>query len=81
MQFHINGTVMQTLAIDLQPGETVYSQTNSMCWMNDQIDMNTNTGGGFLAGIGRMFSALAGRLGLSRVLSPVLVRNLVSFVG
>jgi uncharacterized protein (TIGR00266 family) len=55
MQFHINGTVMQTLAIDLAPGETVYSQTNSMCWMNDQIDMNTNTGGGFLAGIGRMF--------------------------
>ncbi len=55
MQFHINGTVMQTLAIDLAPGETVYSQTNSMCWMNDQIAMNTNTGGGFLAGIGRMF--------------------------
>jgi uncharacterized protein (TIGR00266 family) len=51
MQFKINGTVMQTLAM----GETVYSQTNSMCWMNDQIDMNTNTGGGFLAGIGRMF--------------------------
>jgi uncharacterized protein (TIGR00266 family) len=56
MQFHINGTVMQTLAIDLAPGETVYSQTNSMCWMNDQIEMNTNTGGGFLAGIGRMFA-------------------------
>lgn len=55
MQYQINGTVMQTLAIDLAPGETVYSQTNSMCWMNDQIDMNTNTGGGFLAGIGRMF--------------------------
>jgi uncharacterized protein (TIGR00266 family) len=55
MQYQINGTVMQTLAIDLNPGEIVYSQTNSMCWMNDQIEMNTNTGGGFLAGIGRMF--------------------------
>lgn len=55
MQFQINGTVMQTLAIDLMPGETVFSQTNSMCWMNDQIDMNTNTGGGLFAGIGRMF--------------------------
>jgi uncharacterized protein (TIGR00266 family) len=55
MQFQISGTVMQTLSIDLVPGETVYSQTNSMCWMNDAIEMNTNTGGGFLAGIGRMF--------------------------
>jgi uncharacterized protein (TIGR00266 family) len=55
MQFQIAGTVMQTLAIDLMPGETVFSQTNCMCWMNDAIDMNTNTGGGFLAGVGRMF--------------------------
>jgi uncharacterized protein (TIGR00266 family) len=53
MQYQISGTVMQTLAIDLMPGETVYSQTNSMCWMNDAIEMNTNTGGGFLAGIRR----------------------------
>ena len=56
MQFQISGTVMQTLAIDLMPGETVYSQTNCMCWMNDQIEMNTNTGGGFLAAIGRTLS-------------------------
>ena len=55
MQYQISGTVMQTLAIDLAPGETVYSQTNCMCWMNDAIEMNTNTGGGFLAGVGRMF--------------------------
>src|SRR3954453_858903 len=56
MQYQVSGTVMQTLAIDLMPGETVYSQTNSMCWMNDQIEMNTNTGGGFLAAIGRTLS-------------------------
>ena len=42
--------------IDLDPGEIVYSQTNTMCWMNDAVEMNTNTGGGILAGIGRMFS-------------------------
>ena len=56
MQFQISGTVMQTLAIDLMPGETVYSQTNCMCWMNDAVEMNTNTGGEMLAGILRMFS-------------------------
>ena len=44
---------MQTLAIDLAPGEVVFSQTNSMCWMNDAIEMNTNTGGGFFAGLKR----------------------------
>ena len=46
---------MQTVAIDLDPGEAVYSQTNTMCWMNDQVDMNTHTGGGFLAGLKRTF--------------------------
>ncbi len=54
MRYQISGTVMQTLALDLDPGEVVYSQTNSMCWMNDMVEMNTNTGGGVLAGISRM---------------------------
>jgi uncharacterized protein (TIGR00266 family) len=53
MNYEINGTVMQTLAIDLAPGETVYSQTHAMAWMNDRVRMDTNTGGGFFAGIKR----------------------------
>lgn len=53
MRYQISGTVMQTLAIDLEPGEIVYSQTNTMCWMTDTIEMNTTTGGGFLAGVMR----------------------------
>ena len=56
MRYTISGTVMQTVAIDLVPGETVYSQTNCMCWMNDAVDMSTNTGGGFLQGIARTFA-------------------------
>ena len=56
MQYAISGTIMQTLAIDLAPGEIIYSQTNAMAWMNDAIEMNTNTGGGFLAGIMRSAS-------------------------
>ena len=47
---------MQTVAIDLAPGEIVYSQTNSMCWMNDAIEMDTNTGGGLLTGLMRSFT-------------------------
>ena len=56
MRFTLSGTVMQTVAIDLMPGEVVYSQTNSMCWMNDAIEMDTHTGGGFLAGLKRSFT-------------------------
>ena len=53
MRYEISGTVMQTVAIDLAPGEVIYSQTNSMAWMSDTIEMNTHTGGGLLAGLKR----------------------------
>jgi uncharacterized protein (TIGR00266 family) len=56
MRHQIQGSIMQTLAIDLDSGETVFSQTNCMAWMSDTIDMKTNTGGGFFAGVGRMLS-------------------------
>ena len=51
MRYEISGNIMQTVAIDLAPGETVYSQTNTMAWMNDQVTMDTHTGGGFFAGL------------------------------
>ena len=53
MRFEISGTVMQTVSIDLAPGETVYSQTASMAWMTDGVQMSTNTGGGLFAGLKR----------------------------
>ena len=53
VRFEISGTVMQTVSIDLSPGETVYSQTASMAWMNDGVQMRTNTGGGLFAGLKR----------------------------
>ena len=55
MRYQISGTVMQTVAIDLSPGETVYSQTNTMAWMNDRCTMDTHTGGGLFAGLKRSF--------------------------
>ncbi len=56
MQYEINGTTMQTVSIDLAPGEQVYSQTSTMAWMSDSIDMDTHTGGGLFAGIKRSLS-------------------------
>jgi len=55
MNYEISGSVMQTVSINLNPGETVYSQTNTMAWMNDAISMDTHTGGGLLAGLKRTF--------------------------
>ena len=55
MKYAISGTVMQTVSLDLMPNETVFSQTNCMCWMNDSVEMNTHTGGGFFAGLARSF--------------------------
>ena len=46
---------MQTLQLQMQPGEVVYCQTHAMAWMSDGIAMNTNTGGGFFKGLARTF--------------------------
>lgn len=56
MRYELSGTVMQTVGIDLDPGETVFSQTSCMCWMDPSIAMNTHTGGGLFAGLKRAFS-------------------------
>ena len=53
MRFQIHGTTMQTVAVDLAPGEQLYSQTNTMAWMSETIRMDTHTGGGLLSGLTR----------------------------
>jgi uncharacterized protein (TIGR00266 family) len=56
MRFEISGTTMQTVAIDLAPGERLFSQTATMAWMSDGIRMDTHTGGGLFAGLKRAVS-------------------------
>src|SRR6185503_17696184 len=56
MRYDVSGTVMQTVAIDLAPGEQVYSQTAAMAWMSENIAMDTHTGGGLFAGLKRAMS-------------------------
>jgi uncharacterized protein (TIGR00266 family) len=53
MRYELTGTVMQTVGIDFNPGETIYSQRAAMCWMTANTRINTNTGGGFFAGLKR----------------------------
>jgi uncharacterized protein (TIGR00266 family) len=56
MRYDIAGTVMQTVSIDLDRGEQVYSQTAAMAWMTQAIVMDTHTGGGLFAGLKRAMS-------------------------
>jgi uncharacterized protein (TIGR00266 family) len=51
LTYHILGTVQQTLAVDISPGQTIFSDTGAMSWMTSTVNMNTNTGGG----LGGMF--------------------------
>ncbi len=57
LSYHIMGTVQQTVAINLQPNQVVYSDAGGMSWMTATVSMNANTGGG----LGGMFKrALSG---------------------
>ncbi|PXA86056.1 TIGR00266 family protein [Nostoc sp. 3335mG] len=56
MRYEVSGTTMQTVSIDLDAGERLYSQTHSMAWMSDTISMQTHTGGGLFAGLKRAMS-------------------------
>lgn len=44
---------MQTVVMELAPGESVYCQTHAMAWMSDNVRMDTSTGGGLFAGLKR----------------------------
>lgn len=54
MQARIQGTTMPVLEIDLQPNESVFSESGELSWMTGSIQMTTHTqmgGGGGLFGV------------------------------
>jgi uncharacterized protein (TIGR00266 family) len=57
MRYAISGTVLQSLEVELTQGESIFTESGGMSWMTDGIEMETNTRGGIMAGLGR---ALAG---------------------
>lgn len=56
MKYRLMGQVMPAVEMLLGSGESVYTQSGGMCWMSEGIDMNTNTRGGLMKGLGRMFA-------------------------
>ncbi len=55
MNFEIVGTSMQTLLVDLNAGEAMYTERGGMAWMSN-VDMDTGAKGGLMKGLGRMVS-------------------------
>ncbi len=57
MQYRVIGNTMPAVEVLFdQPGESMYTQSGGMAWMSEGIEMNTNTQGGLLKGVGRMFA-------------------------
>ena len=56
MNFEIQGNVVPSVEVSLSRGESMFTQSGGMFWQTEGIRMETNTRGGLLKGIGRMFA-------------------------
>lgn len=56
MQYKIVGKVVPAVELQLQRGEKVFTQSGGMSWQSAGIEMSTNTRGGIMKGLGRMFA-------------------------
>lgn len=53
MRYEVNGTVLPSVDVWLEPGESVFTESGGMAWMKGDVGMNTNTRGGLLKGLSR----------------------------
>jgi uncharacterized protein (TIGR00266 family) len=53
MRYELKGTVMPTLDITLEAGESIFTEKGGMAWMRGDIAMETSSRGGVLKGLGR----------------------------
>lgn len=57
ISYRIDGTTLQVVTIELEPGEVIYSESGGMSWMSGNVEMRAHSGGG----LGGMFKrALSG---------------------
>jgi len=56
IDYKIYGDDMQTVEIELDPGEAVRAEAGAMMFMEDGIEMQTSTDGGVFKGLKRMFT-------------------------
>ncbi len=51
LEYTIEGTLLQSVVLKLEPGRIIYSDTGEMSWMSANVSMNTNAGSGGLGGM------------------------------
>lgn len=56
MNYKIVGNVVPSVEVSLSRGESMFTQSGGMFYQTEGIRMDTNTKGGLLKGIGRMFA-------------------------
>lgn len=57
MRYQVMGSTMPVVEVLFEAaGEEMYTQSGGMAWMSEGVEMTTNTKGGLMKGIGRMFS-------------------------
>ena len=56
MKHTIRGTTLPILDVQLEEGESMYTESGGMAWMSTNIEMETNTRGGFMKGLARALS-------------------------
>lgn len=76
MRYKIHGTVMQSVDVELERGESMFTERGGMAWMSGDIDMSTNSRGGLMKGLGR---ALAGESFFMTTYACKSERGLITF--
>ncbi|CAN5609133.1 TIGR00266 family protein [soil metagenome] len=56
IDFQILGDDIQVVEVEMDPGEGVRAETGAMLYMEQDIDMQTGTGGGLMKGLKRMIT-------------------------
>lgn len=56
MKYRLVGDNLPAVICDLEPGETLITESGAMAWMTPNMKMDTTSGGGFGKALGRMFS-------------------------
>lgn len=56
LRYQIVGEDLPVLTVELEPGQTIFTESGAMAWMSGNIEMTTNTGGGLGKMFGRMMA-------------------------
>lgn len=56
MKYEIVGGQLPVVICTLDKHEKMFTESGGMCWMDDGFDMESNTRGGIMKGLGRAFS-------------------------